>query len=256
MRKNILIVLFIAVSMLIGVGSVKAASISAETSLLSGYLLDSGWMTHDDLVSQSSVGVSFENGFHADVWVSTDLNDSRFASSEGDEIDYAVGWAKRFGDSEVDLTTSYFHLYKGEAEEDEDGNIFEPPSADMFQLSAKLGYIDNVMPSHTLKPWVKVDVLNSVKSDGPKGGSYVHMGLTHDWQISESVSFEQELKVVYDSGVYGADDGFVSAYDIYVSYVFAEMFYVSASGKLTAPLTVYDERGAEAAGGIAIGLEF
>lgn len=254
--KNLMVVFFAVVAVLAGFNSANAMSLSAETGMSSGYLYR-GWMVYDDPVSQSELKGEWENGLYGKAWVSTDLNDSRFPSSVADENMYTGGLKKSFEIYEFDLSASYDRCYRGEIEEDEDGNIVEPPNADMYELSVKLGsnFKDDA-EKNTLSPWVEVDVWNSVKSDGPKGGAYFMFGLNHKSEISESIEFEHEARFVYDSGVYDADEGIIFEYDISVAYSFMDNYWIAIIGQASTPLTPHDERKAKAVGGISAGFKF
>jgi hypothetical protein len=157
------------------------------------------------------------------------------------EGDYTIGWSGTINKSALNLdvgATFLDHADNGM------GKLFAQVSTD-FDVKSTI-----------LTPFVRVETLKSAQDDGPDGGTYTFVGVKQMWPINNSLNFTHTLAAIYDSGVYGGDNGTVGSYQAALQYDLYKGLLVTPSVKYIVPLSIHDEREKEFVCGVAFGYKF
>lgn len=240
MKKKILI----AVA-LVGFGFISAVQAQAEfstslsTGVLSQYVTDAGWVFYDDTISQTELVIRHSSGFYGGFVFLTPLGHR--PADMAREGNYTVGWSGAINESALNLDVG---LTYSDYTDSDMGKLFAQVSTD-FDVKGT-----------TLTPFVRVEALKSAQDDGPDGGTYTFVGVKQMWPINTSLKFTHALAVVYDSGVYGGDNGTVGSYQAALSYDLYKGLLVTPSVKFTAPFSIHDEREKEFVCGVAFSYNF
>lgn len=180
----------------------QIASITWSTDVLSQYLgSDTGTRLHDKPVVQSNLNVQLKNGFYLNLWGSKSLDREPPAENFGNEIDYMVGWTGAVGPINADLNVAYWDI--------SDRLLFQG-HGDVVQLTIEVSK-EFGFGVHTITPYVKLEP--TFPLDGTADGAYVHVGVRHKLNLTDSVAFTQGGRIIYDSGVFGNVSGYNFRYD-------------------------------------------
>ena len=111
-------------------GAFSASHFSATATLATDYVFRGISQTSENPAIQGSLNYSHPLGFYLGVWCS---NVYHTVSDGGLELDYGGGWAKTFGDFDVDLGGVYYH-YPSHGMEPE-ANYFETHVGVSYKMS-------------------------------------------------------------------------------------------------------------------------
>jgi hypothetical protein len=183
------------------------AAISIGTEFWSKYIFSNGFVAHDAPVSQTNFRLTLEGGLYVNLWGSVALADRDADPNYGDEVDYTVGYVTNFGEKDgitLDVSLSYYDL----------ADVFVMPQGDVVQFAAEISkpFEFNAWGTeNTLSPYLRGELVFGLDGEN-QGALYAHLGVRHRIQLWENFSFNQRLTMVYDSGDFGFESGFVPGY--------------------------------------------
>jgi hypothetical protein len=147
------------------------------------------------------------------------------------EIDYTADWSGNVAGLTANVGVSYYDCSKLM---DAKGDVLNP--------YVSIGKEFKVAEKHTLTPSVKIEVPVLI-DDWSVTGTFTHVGISHAWNISDRIAATQNLRILYDSGCYGMEKGFVGKYDVTLSVEIVKNLHTNASVSIVKPLTVSDRHG-------------
>lgn len=130
-------------------------------------LLPNGVAGHNDAVSISSLTASFSNGMYGCVMPYLDMKDADWSSTNGDKMDFGLGWRENMGWLDIDMALRYFNLY--DLDTQPEGDIIQPH----LQLSKRMG----IGKGHWVSPFISLDPHFPARGGSPKKGLITAVGL-------------------------------------------------------------------------------
>lgn len=191
-----------------------------STTVIDQRIGTNGSILHADPAQQSEVFVPLPYGFYGDLWISTPWN----GESKNIEADYTAGWT----DGIINAGISYYDLSKLM---DSDGDILNP----YFSISTKFV----VTEKHTVTPSIKIE-FPVLLDNFSVTGTFMHIGLMHECKVNEKISVTQNLRMLYDSGAYEMEKGFIGKYTLSVDATLTKNLCLGGSILFVKPLTVSD----------------
>lgn len=182
------------------VPAVGQVSLDVSASARSQYVVDNGVAVHDEPVGQLDLWFSLPHGLWADLWASTDFNADENGARE---VDYGAGWANDW----LGVGVFYFD-FAGLFSQEEFGDVVRAH----VQVSRALKLGGN----HSVVPLARFEYLYATEDSDENSAVFGHVGLGHHWQVGR-VGFDQRARLLYDSGIFAGDDGFVGSYSAAVA---------------------------------------
>lgn len=219
-------------------------NVQINSKVWSKYMLKGVRIT-DDPVLQTTVTVPLPKGFYGILFSSFSLKDAE--SDAGKELDLVVGWAgpiKNYFDLDIGIT--YFNFPKM-------GTFL---TGDQIQLQARVSKTFSV-GKHALTPYTMMEAVTPFKDDTPKGGIFLHAGVTHSWNIMKRLTLFETASAIYDSGAFGLDDAITGQYTATLSIPICSGFSVDAISIIASvPFTSSKDRDADIAVGSGVTISF
>ena len=248
--RNFMKVSFLVSALLLGspVLAANGVLVSVETTTWSRYLTNNGILAHHKAVQQTDLYLALPKGFFLDAWWSSGF-DKKFSGDFGDEVDWTAGWTGTIGGFGIDAGVSYFDLIKIGSTSGGIGDIVQP--------YVKIWRPFDLNADNQLRPFAKLEYQIPTRA-GVDGGSLIHLGIQHDWNINHAWTLKHEAYALHDSGVTGLDDGIIGNYKAGLRWDINKNTYVSVPKlHITTPLTPVDDgRTTEATIGVSIGFNF
>lgn len=224
-------------------------SFSVSSDIKNRYIDPAGWVFNSPIVG-TTVGAEWKN-FYFQVFHLTGINDH-----EWDEIDWSLGYS---GESNLFRSERKFNWEIGLSVYDPK-NFFENGSGENFlDVFAKVGvpFTPEGCPFESVfTPYVKVEILTPFEEkEEIGGGTYFWLGLEHSAELGEYCSLNQDLAVLFDSGVYGGDNGQLLRYTGQLSWPVGEILRINIPiVEFVVPLSHFDEERDGRSNEIAIGM--
>jgi hypothetical protein len=227
----------------------KSPTVTFSTKVFSKYVGEAGGLWSDKPVLQSDLTVNVGKGFYFGVWHSMSLSNPGTSTDCGNENDPYIGWSGDAFGLNVDLMMTYFDIVP----------VFNYPDGDSLEVSVKVGKMFDVSDKHSLTPYVNVKYGFPVHDTGEEGldGTYIYLGLVHNWAVTDKFSVTQKGVLVIDTGAYGGDSGLLGSYELKGSYAFTKWVSLEVSGKAIGPLSkINDGRKAHLIGSAGLVFSF
>lgn len=179
------ICLLVAAFVLFAISSVSAeekVSASISTRLLPKYVLDNGILAYDRTVVQTDILLRFPSGFYIDLWDSKGF----VGENRGNQVSPTVGYnllISRENKIGIDFGLTYLDL--SPVSRVPRGDRIEP----YIEVYKKFG--------SGLTPYARVEVFFPARGASPNTETRSHLGTRHFWQIANSVTLGQNLKLLY-----------------------------------------------------------
>jgi hypothetical protein len=176
-----------------------------STRIWSKYLTPFGKDVSDGKpVIQTDLKVKIgDQGFYVDVWNSAGLTNTAFSNGPEDELEYKIGWEfETLPALRVDLSLGYYDLHRVFG-----GGI--DPIVPQLVVSREFGawYGDTVLPYFKVRRFEPTN-------DAEAGWEF-RIGLAYaTTRLPRDLSLQQNLYVLYDSGFFGKDQGFLGSYSV------------------------------------------
>jgi hypothetical protein len=231
----------------------QGVKVELASQWLSKYLSTGGVAFSKDPVLQSSLMVSFPNGFYGQVWHSTNI-DANLLDNPGAELDLYLGWSGRLyrvanpfiNTLEVDFHISYQAYPKLSKMENH-----------YLGIGLEIKRPFDLDGGHRLSPFIAVEYYYPLSGNSGEQGVYSSVGLKHSWKIWGPVSLEQSVRGTYDSGVYGMESGLIGAYTASLQYKATDHLRVDLGQvQYSVPITRFHDRKNEIVYGAGIRYEF
>jgi len=186
----------------------KGVTVEVASQWLSRYVSTGGVAFSKNPVVQSSLTLTFPNGFYGQVWHSTGIS-ADLINNPGAELDLYLGWSGRLYWLENPFLNSLewdvYISYQGYPS-------LSRMKDDFLGLGFEVKKPFELNEAHVLSPFVAVEYYYPLSGNEGEQGAYGSVGVKHFWKIWKSISLEQSVRGTYDSGVYGMESGFVGAY--------------------------------------------
>jgi hypothetical protein len=231
----------------------KGVTVEVASQWLSQYVNTGGIAFSDKPVVQSSLTVTLQSGFYAQIWHSTGIS-SDLLNNRGAEIDFYLGWSGRLywlenpflNSLEWDVNISY-QDYPG---------LFSRMKEDFLGLGLEVKKPFELNEAHVLSPFVAVEYYYPLGNGGEQG-MYGSVGIKHSWKIWKSISLEQSVRGTYDSGAFGYESGLVGAYTASLQWKATEHLNVDLGlVQYTVPISSFHDRSNEVVYGAGIRYAF
>ena len=167
----------------------KEFSGEASVSVLNKYITLSGSTCESDPVVQPSLMISHASGFYANIW-----NSTGFEGSQGDEIDYFLGWAGDVIGLSTDLSVGYFEYRQ----------FFYGRSGNFFTVCGKIGKEFELGEFASAEPYVRIESDIAEKETDVGGGTLYTSGLKIK-KTFKPLLLWVEPKVTYTDGIYDSE---------------------------------------------------
>lgn len=232
MSKIILTVIIIFVSTI----TANAAELSIKTA--TQYIGNNGSAVVKHAVQQTNIFIPLPGGFYADIWNSL--------ATEGSEkeIDWTAGWTGSIANLDLNIGVSYY---------DFDALFFS--KGDVLNPCIEISKAFKISESQTVTPSLKFETPILV-NDGSIAGVFTHVGVKHVWQASDQFSVTQNVKIMYDNGVYGMDDGFVGKYSMSLGMTVTKSITLNALMDISKPFGSIHDRKIEITPGVGVTIKF
>lgn len=234
---------------LVGMCMFTAATAQAQnvTTTLSSrvwskYLINPGFVLHENPVIQTDLLITLPHGLYVDVWGSKSLDGSLSSSDFGNEIDYTVGWAKKLGNVSLDFGLAYFDISK----------LFGSPKGDVIQIFGQIDQSFKVAQMHAVTPFLRLEFSARPFGTGasPSENIQALMGMKHVWDIGPVLSLKQTGQLIYDQGKFFNEAAGIFQYQLNPVWNLSKHLSVEIPNfKLSTPLTHTRGRGLETAVG-------
>lgn len=230
-------------------------SFSVSSDIKNRYIDPAGWVFSSPVVG-TTLAVEWKS-FYFEIFHLTGINDH-----EWDEIDWSLGY---LGESNLFQTEKKFNWEIGLSVYDPKDFFKNETGENFLDVFAKVGvpFAPEGCPlGSVFTPYVKVEVLTPFdKMEEVGGGTYIWLGLEHSAELGEYCSLNQDLAVLFDSGVYGGDTGQLMRYTGQLSWPVGEVVSINFPiVEFVIPLSHFSEerdgRGNEIALGMGISLVF
>ena len=214
------------------------AQISVSMDLFNKYVVDPGFIAHDDQVVQADIFVVLPKGFSIDFWGSSGAD---FKPNFGREIDFTMGWSGKF----VGCGLSFFDLH----------NVFSHKTADIVQpyVEVRSTFSNG---NHSFNPFIKADYNLATRDQSKNSASDVMVGIKHGWQINQTFSVSQKFRLLYNDGLFGSKSGFITRWDIGMSARVTRQVNLNLSVRNSIPSGSLTDRQKATAVGVGISSSF
>lgn len=146
----------------------------------------------------SEAYVNLPKGFFTDFWMSNGLDDSKFSSNFGDEIDMTLGWKGKFEGWDVKFAVLYMDIVPL-------GTIGS--GKDVIDYAAFLSPGEYTFGKHTFRPEWRMEWMSDA-DDIEAGAAILMPNITHTWKEPldiKSLCWINQYRVAWDSGFRGND---------------------------------------------------
>lgn len=196
---------------------------SGTASVSNKYLQSTGGVAHDDVVGQAGVTFTFVNGFlsgaYLDFWGSR--GEGPWMSSYGDEGNSTAGWSN----DHLDVGVSYITA-----------SYLAPADIGWVYVRTYTNLVE--WKGWATKGYLKVDHFWPLRGVEPKTGSNIHVGADVERRLGSHWSTTLSGDVLYDTGAFGAGEGFVGLAKAEVLRDLGESLRVGVGIKYSHGLTV------------------
>jgi len=173
-------------------------SVTVSTDVLSKYVAGSnGLVSYGKPVSQSALRFDWESGLYLNIWDSQILGKGSPVGNFGNEVDYTIGWNGVVSGFGLDVSLNYFDLSAPK--------LFET-RGDLVQIAVEVNR-EFAYERHVITPYIRVEPSWVTVGVAPFG-TYFHAGVRHRWNINDWLTLSDGARIVYDTGVYGAAEGY------------------------------------------------
>jgi hypothetical protein len=223
-QMNIIKKLSAMIAILIALmGNSQSQNFTTNLDWKSSYvLMDNSGLFHDKPVIQGDITATFENGLYASIWFSTSP-ESSWGNDLGDEIDPSFGWSGEIGNGfRIDAALIYFY-----EPEESFPDIWYP----------------KLVISHEFLGWdvgLKIGVYLPI--DGSEGGWLIGPTASKTFEITDKWSIPVCLKLIYDDGGFGNDNGVIPSISTGLNYSINESLGLHLSVAGCTPLGTDDTR--------------
>jgi hypothetical protein len=212
--SNSKITLVVVFACLIAVPAV--AQTTASVGTFSTYMVDNGTQVYEKPILYGSIRQDLPAGFSVGLWGSVGKDGGR-------ELDYLAAWGNKYFSLEV----GYFQHAGGSP-------------ANLVQVDLRGGYPIKKVGSHTLEPYVMMSRIMPTNTDGDSG-TLIRAGLSHSWDCWQETKLLQSAWLMYDTGVFKGEQGFVFRYEVGIA---RQHFGVTIQPlvRLSVPVNVNDRK--------------
>ncbi len=168
------------------------------------------------------------------------------------EIDLSVGWTGNLGKTglNVDVGLSHFNIYQ----------LGQWDKSDIMELYIELSLaepIEIVRDAFSINPYLRTETMRDCGSgESINFETTIHFGLKSDWKITDEISVNQKIRMVYDPGIFDLAAGFVLMYDASVDVkIFKELTWNAVQVRQSVPF-VSDRRDTSTVLGTGFTLNF
>lgn len=214
------------------------------STLLSKYVSPHGHLLSDEPLWQSEFKVTFSSGLFAGITWSTGFDDVNLSSTRADEVDLSLGWTKKLGDLSLTFGASHFNFIE-----------LDSLDKDLVIAWAEAGYSFKVSESQTLTPFLRMEERWRLP-DFDWARAMPVAGLKHARVIAPGFTFNQRVGLMYDSGVPVSGDGLLLQYRVGMSCKLSGACTLEPYLRVSAPLTIEDDRETQVILGITLSWNF
>lgn len=197
---------------------------------------DSSGVFHPEPVIQAGVKATFENGIYIGTYYSTSP-ESSWGKDLGDELDLNIGWSGDIGCG-FKMNASLLYLY-------------EPVS-----WFPDITY-PKITISHEILGWdAGIQIGLYIPMDGSDGGWLAGPVVSKTFNITDHLSVPITVKVLYDSGKFGGDNGVIPSIQTGLNYSVNENLTLRLSIAGCIPVGIDDARESQLVIGVGASITF
>ncbi len=163
--------------------------VSGSTHFLPKYLGLNGAVFHSGTVSQSSVTIAHKSGIYFNVWQSLGKQQGKDVPNFGVENDITVGHSGKLHGRSINASFTYFNV----------NPLSRLPTGDLLQESL---LVSDLTPKIT-GSYLLLRNVHPIKNGVPKGGKFVHLGISRYFKLTKLLRLELGGEAVLDSGGFG-----------------------------------------------------
>ena len=229
------------------VGELDDWSTTLKSRVYSRYLGSNGAIFHRDPVFQADITMAHDDGLYFNLWGSMGLESMEWNDDYGDEVDVTVGWAHEVSGISLDFGISYLELVDLRHSED-DVWWFYAEASKPYELTEEV----------TLSPFAHLDYYADAEFSYLK--PYIEAGAYTSVQLCEDVSFDMRTSLLYDTGIFGFDSGFIGKANAGINWKWSETVTLECLNIKFAHSFIEepseDPRGDEIAFGVGVQVKF
>lgn len=210
-------------------------SITVSSSVGDKYLgFNTGFLLSKSPVLQSDAFVAFPRGLYLDLWNSRTLKGRWDDQDFGNETDYCIGWGGSVAKgASLDASAVYF----------DEPKPLKFGAGDIVLLRAALS--KNV--TSLLSASIGIEDFSTMPKTGYSGGMLFPAGLRFKVPlIDDRVRFVASAAMVYDTGTFGGDRGFLARGNIGADWSVTKRLTMKLNANWYVPVTVHDRRTTDA----------
>lgn len=166
-------------------------SVTSTHGMWSKYLLGDGTIADEDPVLQTTITLRHDSGVYVGMFHSIGLDESGPNSDFGDEINWTLGWSRRYGDFGLDFGLRYLDLHP----------LLTGARGDWLQSYSELSY-QIIVPGNRFIPFMRVEYSMPL-ADGrmfEDGSVRLIGGVSHRMDFGPIIGVDHRMALVYDDG--------------------------------------------------------
>jgi hypothetical protein len=164
----------------------KIQSLTLTERVWSKYVTVGGVNLHDSPTINHNISVLFKNGLCVEVWYSAGLNDFKFSSDKGDEIDYTISWNKKNELFNFNAGLIFLDFVP----------LFEK-RGDKFRMFIELGKTFS-LANHQFSPFIRYEWNQPAVGKTPVSGSWIWVGGNDVWSFKKNLFLKTKVYLFYD----------------------------------------------------------